>query len=64
MGQLNANTPYIQCYIRNKYIFGPKDEGLTEGYIWLQVYDKPANAFSFSMRVWGHILDDAYFRFL
>ena len=33
MGQLNANTPYIQCYIRNKYIFGPEDEGLTEGYI-------------------------------
>jgi len=33
MAQLNANTPYIQCFIRNKYIFGPEDEGLTEGYI-------------------------------
>lgn len=33
MGQLNANTPYIGCYIRNKYILGAKDEGVTEGYI-------------------------------
>jgi len=33
MAQLNANTPYIQCFIRNKYIFGPEDGGLTEGYI-------------------------------
>ena len=33
MAQLNANTPYIQCYIRNSYIFGPEDTGLTEGYI-------------------------------
>ena len=33
MAQLNANIPYIQCYIRNKYIF-PKDDGnVTEGYI-------------------------------
>ena len=31
MAQLNANTPYIQCFIRNKYIFGPEDDGLTEG---------------------------------
>ena len=33
MAQLNANTPYIQCYIRNKYIFPKDDGGLTEGYI-------------------------------
>ncbi len=33
MAQLNANTPYINCFIRNKYIFGPDKEGLTEGYI-------------------------------
>jgi hypothetical protein len=33
MAQLNANTPYIQCYIRNSYIFGAEDTGLTEGYI-------------------------------
>ena len=33
MAQLNANTPYIECYIRNKYIYGPDSEGLTEGYI-------------------------------
>lgn len=32
MAQLNANTPYIQAYIRNSYIFPDKD-GLTEGYI-------------------------------
>ena len=31
MSQLNANTPYISCYIRNKYI--KAEEGLTEGYI-------------------------------
>lgn len=31
MAQLNANTPYIQCYIRNKYIGLPGE--LTEGYI-------------------------------
>ena len=33
MAQLNANTPYIQCFIRNKYIFSAEDKGLTEGYI-------------------------------
>jgi hypothetical protein len=33
MAQLNANTPYIECFIRNKYIFGEGDDGLTEGYI-------------------------------
>ncbi len=33
MAQLNANLPYINCFIRNKYIFGPEDNGLTEGYI-------------------------------
>ena len=33
MAQLNANTPYIHGYIRNCYIFGPDDKGLTEGYI-------------------------------
>ena len=33
MAQLNANVPYIQCYIRNKYISPIDDEGLTEGYI-------------------------------
>ena len=33
MAQLNANTPYIGCYIRNKYIFNSDDDGLTEGYI-------------------------------
>jgi len=33
MAQLNANTPYIQCFIRNKYIFPQDDEGVTEGYI-------------------------------
>ena len=33
MAQLNANTPYVQCYIRNNYIFGAEDNGLTEGYI-------------------------------
>ena len=33
MAQLNANLPYINCFIRNKYIFGPEDDGLTEGYI-------------------------------
>ncbi len=33
MAQLNANTPYIGCFIRNKYIFGNDDDGLTEGYI-------------------------------
>ena len=33
MAQLNANLPYTQCFIRNKYIF-PKDDGcVTEGYI-------------------------------
>jgi hypothetical protein len=31
MAQLNANTPYIECYIRNHYI--NQEEGLTEGYI-------------------------------
>jgi hypothetical protein len=31
MAQLNANTPYIETYIRNEYINGEK--GLTEGYI-------------------------------
>lgn len=31
MAQLNANIPYIQCYIRNKYI--GLGEGVTEGYI-------------------------------
>lgn len=33
MGQLNANTPYVQCFIRNKYIYPRDDGGLTEGYI-------------------------------
>jgi hypothetical protein len=33
MAQLNANTPYIECFIRNCYIFDNDDEGLTEGYI-------------------------------
>ena len=33
MAQLNANTPYIECFIRNSYIFDNDDEGLTEGYI-------------------------------
>ena len=33
MSQLNANTPYIECYIRHEYIYGPKEKGLTEGYI-------------------------------
>ena len=33
MAQLNANTPYIECFIRNSYVFGNDDEGLTEGYI-------------------------------
>ena len=33
MAQLNANTPYIQCYIRNKYIHPEDDGGVTEGYI-------------------------------
>ena len=33
MAQLNANTPYIHGYIRNYYIFGPEDKGITEGYI-------------------------------
>ena len=32
MAQLNANLPYINCFIRNKYIFGPEDNGLTDGY--------------------------------
>lgn len=31
MAQLNANTPYIECFIRNEYI--KAEEGLTEGYI-------------------------------
>ena len=33
MSQLNANTPYIECFIRNNYIFGNDNDGLTEGYI-------------------------------
>lgn len=33
MAQLNANVPYISCFIRNKYIFPKDDGGLTEGYI-------------------------------
>jgi len=33
MAQLNANTPYVGCFIRNKYVLDPDDEGLTEGYI-------------------------------
>ena len=33
MSQLNANLPYIQCFIRNKYIMPKDDGGLTEGYI-------------------------------
>ena len=33
MSQLNANLPYIQCLIRNKYILPEDDGGLTEGYI-------------------------------
>lgn len=33
MSQLNANLPYIQCFIRNKYILPEDDGGLTEGYI-------------------------------
>ena len=33
MAQLNANTPYQNCFIRNEYIFGPESSGLTEGYI-------------------------------
>ena len=33
MAQLNANTPYIHCFIRNHFIFGPEDDGITEGYI-------------------------------
>ena len=33
MAQLNANTPYIECFIRNSYVFGNDDEGLTQGYI-------------------------------
>lgn len=28
MAQLNANTPYIECFIRNEYI--KAEEGLTE----------------------------------
>lgn len=31
MAQLNANTPYIECFIRNEYI--KAEEGITEGYI-------------------------------
>lgn len=31
MAQLNANTPYIECFIRNEYI--KAEEGLTSGYI-------------------------------
>ena len=33
MAQLNANIPYVSCFIRNKYIFPKDDGGLTEGYI-------------------------------
>jgi len=33
MAQLNANTPYVGCFIRNKYVLDPDDDGLTEGYI-------------------------------
>lgn len=31
MAQLNANTPYIQCYVRNSWI--GMGDGVTEGYI-------------------------------
>jgi len=33
MAQLNANLPYIECFVRNKYIKGPDETGLTGGYI-------------------------------
>lgn len=33
MSQLNANIPYVECYIRNKYILPEDDGGLTEGFI-------------------------------
>ena len=33
MAQLNANLPYIQCFIRNELIFKDKNKGVTEGYI-------------------------------
>jgi hypothetical protein len=31
MAQLNANIPYIECYIRNEFILG--SEGVTSGYL-------------------------------
>jgi len=61
MAQLNANTPYIQCFIRNKYIFGPEDDGLTEGYIFgvKSMITRPMHLLSIVLR--GDFLADADF---